>query len=99
MSNKAYFRLDGIKKVLDKLADNNKPGTVNQVEEGRPEKRVSYKLNGKIVFTFGLTRSSRAKEIKYYYVPRQMHLTNKQYRDLHDCPMSKEKYNKKVQDL
>lgn len=85
--------LDGIEKVIVKLENDDALGSIERVQAGRAEIRYSYFLKDKMAFTFGLTRSSKAKEKTYYYVPRQMHITNKQYKGLHDCPWSKADYN------
>jgi hypothetical protein len=90
------FDLKGINKVIAKLKNTEEPGTITYEDAGRKEIRCSYELNGKMAFTFGLTRGSRAKSKKYYYVPRQMGITNKNYRKLHDCPWEKQNYNKEL---
>jgi hypothetical protein len=87
--------LKGISKTLAKLDDQGVPGHVDY-HEGRKHPRVSYILEGTEVFSFGLKRGSAAKSMEFDYVPRQMGLKRKEYRDLHDCPMSKEEYNKKL---
>ncbi|MEW6665149.1 MAG: hypothetical protein AB1512_08005 [Thermodesulfobacteriota bacterium] len=86
--------LRGIERVMEKLRDKNAPGELEYSPEGRSEIRYSYYLNGKMMFTFGLTRGSKAKSKSYYYVPRQMKVNNRGYKDLHDCPWKKFDYNK-----
>ncbi len=93
------FDLKGINKVMAKLRKTKEPGTLTYEDAGRKEIRCSYELNGKMAFTFGLTRSSKAKSKKYYYISQQMHITNKNYRKLHDCPWEKKHYNQKLIEL
>ena len=88
--------LKGIEKSLSKLKSNKEPGLLRREPSGRAEIRYSYVLNEEMVFTFGLTRSSKARSKKYHYVPHQMGLINKEYRMLHDCPWSKADYNNKL---
>lgn len=90
------FDLKGINKVITKLENAEEPGTITYKEAGQKEIRCSYELNGKMAFTFGLTRSSKAKSKNFRYVPRQMGITNKKYRKLHDCPWKKQDYNKEL---
>ena len=77
--------IDGIKIVLEKLKDKTEPGELKCIEGGRREKRYSYYYKGKLIFTFGLTRSSSAKSKKFGYIPRQMCLLTNEYRKMHDC--------------
>jgi hypothetical protein len=90
--------LAGVKKTLEKLDDKSLPGHV-EYHERRKHPRYSYVLEGTEVFSFGYTRGSKAKSKELTYVPRQMGLTRGQYRDLHNCPMSKEQYNQKIIEL
>ena len=87
--------LKGILKTLEKLSTGNDPGQV-EFHEGRKHPRCSYVLEGTEVFSFGFTRSSSTRSMRFDYVPRQMGLKRSEYRDLHDCPMTKEQYNKKM---
>lgn len=93
------FDLGGIAKVIKKLKKGNAPGKLTIEKSGRKEIRYSYELNEKMAFTFGLTRSSTAKSKSFYYVPRQMGITNKEYQKLHDCPWKKQDYNNKLLEL
>lgn len=88
--------LKGIKNTMKKLKKDDEPGEIQYIDHGRRERRYSYYLKGIMVFTFGLTKSSRANSIKFNYVPEQMHLKRSEYRKLHDCPMSKKEYNEKL---
>ncbi len=91
------FDLKGINRVIKKLKKNdNESGKLKYDDASRDEIRYSYELNGKMAFTFGLTRSSKAKSKKFYYVSTQMGITNKEYRKLYDCPWMKKDYNKKL---
>lgn len=93
------FSLNGVKSVMEKLKKDESPGEVKHIREGRRETRYAYYLNQKMAFTFGLTRSSRSKSKKFYYVPQQMGITNGEYRKLHDCPWQKKELNKKLIEL
>ena len=88
--------LKGIKTVIDKLIKDKELGEIEYEPKGRNEIRYSYYLNERMAFTFGLTRSSKAKSIKYHYVPRQMGVTNGEYRKLYECPWGKKDLNKKL---
>jgi len=87
--------LDGILKTLKKLDDRTEPGCV-EFREGKKHSRYSYVLEETVVFSIGLTRGSSAKSMEFNYVPKQMGLNRKEYRDLHVCPMTKEQYNNKM---
>ena len=92
------FDLDGIETALHKLKDKNEPGYI-EYETGRKKHiRYSYILNEKIAFSFGITRSSKARSKNFYYVATQMGLTNKEYKKLHDCPWKKKDLNKKLKE-
>lgn len=91
--------LKGIHRSLEKLKLRNAPGDLKHVSTGRSEIRYSYFLNEKMVFTFGITRSSKAKSKKFHYVPRQMGLTRQEFKKLHDCPWNKIDYNKKLSEI
>ena len=88
--------LKGVETTMEKLRKGEGPGEVEHIPEGRGEIRYAYYLKQKMAFTFGLTRSSRAKSKKYYYVPRQMGITNGEYRKLYECPWRKKDLNKKL---
>ena len=88
--------LKGLKKVVKKLNKDEAPGEIIFDEEGRKEIRVSYLLNEEMRFTFGLTRSSRAKSKRFSYIPRQMGLKTGEYRKLHDYPWTKKDFNRKL---
>jgi hypothetical protein len=90
--------LKGIKKTLKKLKDAEEPGDLLVETSGRKENRYSYLFNGKMEFTFGITRSSKVGSKKFRYVPRQMGLNNSEYKLLHDCPWNKKDYNNKLID-
>ena len=86
----------GIRKVMKKLENDRDPGEIEHIPEGRKEERYSYFLNGEMKFTFGLTRSSKAKSKRLHYVPTQMHLSTPEYSKLHDCTWYKKDLNKKL---
>jgi hypothetical protein len=85
--------IKGIQQTMKKLEDEAQPGEVRFTVSRGGENRFSYYLHGQLVFTFGLTRGSHKKSTQFHYVPRQMHLQRRQYKELHDCPMSKADYN------
>jgi len=85
--------LKGIERVMKKLGDESLAGEIRFTAGRGGENRFSYYFNGQLVFTFGFTRGSRQKSKQFHYVPRQMHLQRGQYKELHDCPMSKAEYN------
>lgn len=89
--------LDGVNKALRKLfrANEDDLGVLTVVEKGRAENRYYYHFNGTMIFTFGITRSSAAKSKKFKYIPRQMGITNQEYKNLHDCPWNKDDYNRR----
>ena len=88
--------LNGVMLTLEKLRDKKEPGEV-VCTEGAKHTTYSYVLNGVEVFAFGITRSSKVKSIHFGYVPRQMGLKKAEYCDLHDCPMTKAKFNKLIE--
>ena len=79
-----------------KKDDDNIPGEIKYITSRGNENRYSYYYEGKLVWTFGITRSPKKKEIDFKYVPRQMGLNNKEYRELEDCTKTKEDYNKLI---
>lgn len=87
--------LKGIMKSIEKLEDQKEPGKI-EIEEGRKHTRYTYILEGTVAFSFGLTRSSKAKSKTFYYVPQDMGLTMPEYRKLHDCPWTKKNLNEKL---
>ena len=87
-----------IKVTMEKLAAEYEQGVevdgeIVYRDDRGGENRYSYFLQGQLVFTFGISRGSRVRSKKLAYVPRSMHLTRKQYKALHKCPMSKQDYN------
>ncbi len=60
------------------------------------ENRITYFYKREKVFTCGISRGSKKRAKSYWYVPEQMGLTNKEFRALSECPMSKREYNEKM---
>lgn len=89
--------LKGIAKSIGKLQDNEEPGEI-EIEERTKHTRYSYILEGTMVFSFGLTRSSKAKSMKFHYVPTNMGINRSEYQKLHDCPWSKKDFNRKARE-
>ena len=87
---------EGIKAVMTKLRKNEGPGKIEEITGGRKEIRYTYYLKGKMAFTFGITRSSKSKSKKFYYVPRQMGILKSEYRELYNCPWQKKDLNQKL---
>lgn len=90
--------IKGVERVMKKLEEKTQAGEIRFTASRGGENRFSYYLQGQLVFTFGLTRGSRQKSKQFQYVPRQMHLQRWQYKELHDCPMSKAEYNQHLID-
>lgn len=59
-------------------------------EEGRSHKYYELFLDNKLVTRFGVRRAS--KEKGQGHLPRELHITQKQCRDLSKCPLSKDEY-------
>ena len=92
------LRLKGIKKSMKKLSKqelNGKKteGTVIHIPNRGGEDRYEYIYNNKQIFSFGLSRGTKRKELPFFYVPIQMGLNNKEYKEFHDCDKSKEELN------
>lgn len=91
-------RIDNIKQCMKKLGkEKNSKGTVSgeieYTENRGRENRYSYIHEGKQIWTFGITRGSKKKEINFRYVPQQIGLNNMEFRNFHDCIMTKRDYN------
>jgi hypothetical protein len=60
-----------------------------------PDERKGHKyyelyVQGKLITMFGVRRAS--KETGHGHLPKALHITQKQCRDLSDCPLSKDAY-------
>jgi hypothetical protein len=60
------------------------------MREGRAHRHADVFENGRLIATFGIRRAS--KEVGHGHLPKDLHLTQKQCRDLHDCTFSREGY-------
>jgi hypothetical protein len=58
--------------------------------EGRAHQYADLFEGGKLVASFGIRRAS--KQVGHGHIPKDLHLTQKQCWELHDCSMSKEAY-------
>ena len=58
--------------------------------EGRAHKYYELFINDRLITRFGVRRASREKG--HWHLPRELHLTQKQCRDLSVCPLTKEEY-------
>ena len=92
------FNLKDVKFVMDKVRKDAEPGEVLYVPEGRPEIRYEYILDDELAFTFGLTRVSKGKSKQYSYIPRNIGITNKEWRGLRDCSWNKSDLNNKLRE-
>jgi hypothetical protein len=93
------YDLKGIEAVMGKLKRKEVPGELIHIPEGRAEIRYEYNLGGEMVFTFGLTRSSKAKSKRFPYVHRQMKISGSEYAKLYECPWKKKDYNNRLVEL
>ena len=59
-------------------------------DEGRSHKYYELFVDDKLIARFGVRRASREKG--HGHLPRELHITQKQCRDLSKCPLSKEEY-------
>ena len=59
-------------------------------DEGRSHKYYELFVGDKLVTRFGVRRASREKG--HGHLPRELHITQKQCRDLSRCPLSKDEY-------
>lgn len=93
------FRLKGVKKSLKKLNEQEIDGkkvegnVIHIPNKQGKEDRYAYIYNNKQIFSFGLSRGTKRKEVKFYYVPEQMGITNTEYKEFHNCNKSKEELN------
>ena len=60
-----------------------------------PDERKGHKyyklyVQGKLITMFGVRRAS--KDIGHGHLPKALHITQKQCRDLSNCPLSKDAY-------
>jgi hypothetical protein len=59
-------------------------------EEGRSHKYYELFVDDKLITRFGVSRASREKG--HGHLPHQLHITQKQCRDLSKCPLEKDAY-------
>ncbi|MGA2609755.1 MAG: hypothetical protein ABSH01_20130 [Terriglobia bacterium] len=59
-------------------------------DEGRSHKYYELFVDDKLIARFGVRRASREKG--HGHLPRELHITQKQCRDLSKCPLSKDEY-------
>jgi hypothetical protein len=58
--------------------------------ERRGHKYYELFVGGRLIARFGVRRAS--KEKGHGHLPKDLHITQKQCRDLSDCPLSKDAY-------
>ena len=58
--------------------------------QGRSHKYYELFVDQKLIARFGIRRAS--KEKGHGHLPRELHITQKQCRDLSKCPLSKDEY-------
>lgn len=59
-------------------------------DERKGHKYYKLYVQGKLITMFGVRRAS--KEIGHGHLPKALHITQKQCRDLSDCPLEKDAY-------
>lgn len=59
-------------------------------DEGRSHKYYELFADDKLITRFGVRRASREKG--HGHLPHELHITQKQCKDLSKCPLSKEEY-------
>jgi len=60
------------------------------IVSGREHDLAIFRHSGKEIVRFGIRRGSH--ELPHPYIPRQLHMTNKECRELHDCSRSREQF-------
>ena len=60
------------------------------IRSGRRHDLVAVRHEGKHVAQYGIRRGSR--QLAHSYIPRQLHITQRQAKDLSECPMSADEY-------
>jgi hypothetical protein len=65
--------------------------------EGRSHKYYELFLDNKLATRFGVRRAS--KEKGHGHLPRELHITQKQCRDLSNCPLSRDEYLQILRDM
>ena len=58
--------------------------------QGRSHKYYELFVDQKLIARFGIRRTSREKG--HGHLPRELHVTQKQCRDLSKCPLTKDEY-------
>lgn len=66
------------------------------IEKGRRHEIVVVSYKGMRICQFGLRRGSR--ELGHDYIPKQLHISKKECRDLADCPMSADQYFERLRE-
>jgi hypothetical protein len=89
---------DEVRRAMAKLArpresGQDVEGTLEEKTRGGSDVRFKYYLHGRLVWSFGISRGSRRRSKRFYYVPNQMWLRKAELEDLARCPLSKEGYN------
>lgn len=60
------------------------------IREGKAHTHADLFVESKLIVSFGIRRAS--KEVGHGHIPRDLNITQKQCRDLHECSFSKEEY-------
>lgn len=63
-----------------------------QIQPRRKHDVAVFRHKGKFIAQFGIRRAS--KDVGHDYIPKELHLSAQQRRDLRDCPLSLEGYVK-----
>jgi hypothetical protein len=72
--------------IKDKLKAEPAP-----LKKGRPHDLFLVREGGQVVARFGIRRGSN-KHLPHDHLPKSLHVTPRQARDLADCPMSREEW-------
>jgi hypothetical protein len=60
------------------------------LREGKAYTYADLYVEGRLITSFGIRRASREKS--HGHMPRELHITQKESWELHDCSLSKDEY-------
>ncbi len=93
------FTYDKVEQLVGKLGASGSEGGW-KVEERGKHTYYSYLYRGKVAFKFWLWRDqNKRKNASYYHVPRSMNVQNKVFREICECPITKEEFNSMIPGL
>lgn len=73
---------DDARRIADKLEA--------EIQPRRRHDLAVFRYKGKVVAQFGIRRASKA--VGHDYIPKELHVSAKQCRELRDCPLTVEGY-------